>query len=103
MFNTSLILLSSKFMAHSVIWGHLINQRQNINSKTLTIEKLCELGLRSLTKFGQAHLNNEQKIRLSLTLHFIWDFRIQYGLLHQLKILIWPKSKVAAKIKNLPD
>ena len=29
-----------KFMAHSPVWGHSPIQRQNTNSKKLTIEKL---------------------------------------------------------------
>ena len=28
------------------------------------------------TKFGQAHLNKQEKIRHSLIWHFIWDFQI---------------------------
>ena len=65
-----------KFMAHSAVWDRLPIQRQNTNSKKLTIEKLCKNGLRKCTKFGQVHSNNERKITLSLILHFILDFRI---------------------------
>ena len=66
-------------MAHSAVWGHLPNQRQNTNSKKLTIEKLSKSGLKRCTKFGQAHSNDERKMTLSLILHFILDFWIQYG------------------------
>ena len=61
---------------HSTVWGPSPIQRQNTNSKRLTIEKLSKSGLRWCTKFGQAHSNDEQKITLSLILHFILDFRI---------------------------
>ena len=64
------------FMAHSTVWGHLPVQRQNTNSKMLTIKKLSKSGLRSFIKFGEAHSNDERKITLSLNLHFIWDFQI---------------------------
>ena len=63
-------------MAHSAVWGHPPIQRQNTNSKKLTIEKLCKSGLRKCTKFGQPHSNHERKIKHSLTLHFSWDFLI---------------------------
>ena len=63
-------------MAHSAVWGHLPIQRQNTNSKKLTIEKLSKSGLRRCAKFGRAHSNDERKITLWLILHFIWDFRI---------------------------
>ena len=56
--------------------GHPPIQRHNTNQKKLTIEKLSKSGLRRCTKFGQAYSNNEQKITLSLILHFILDFRI---------------------------
>ena len=62
-------------MAHSAIWGHSPIQRQNTNSKKLTIEKLSKSG-RRCTKFRQANANDERKIPFSLILHFIWDFRI---------------------------
>ena len=64
------------FMAYSAVWSHSPIQRQNTNSKKLTIEKLSESGLSRCTKFGQANSNNEGEITLSLILHFIWDFRI---------------------------
>ena len=72
------LLLQLKFMAHSAVWGHLPIRRENTNSKKLTIKKLSKSGLRRFMfiKFGQAHSNDEQKITLSLNLHFIWDFRI---------------------------
>ena len=63
-------------MAHSAVWGHLPIRRQSTNPKKLTIKKLSKSGLRSFTKFGQAHSNDERKITLSLNLHFIWHFRI---------------------------
>ena len=66
----------TKFMAHCAVWGHSPIQRQNRNSKKLTIEKLSKSGLRRSTKFRQTHSNDERKITLSLILHFIWDFRI---------------------------
>ena len=64
------------FMAHSAVWGHSSIQRQNTNSKRLTIEKLSKSGLRRCAKVGQAHSNDERKITPSLILHFIWDFQI---------------------------
>ena len=63
-------------MAHSAVWGHSSIQKQNTNSKKLTIEKLSKSGLRMFIKFDQAHSKDERKITLSLILHFIWDFRI---------------------------
>ena len=66
----------NKFMAHSAVWGHSPIQRQNTNSKKLTIKKLSKSGLGRCTKFGQVNSNDERKITLSLILHFIWDFRI---------------------------
>ena len=63
-------------MAHSAVWGNSPIQRQNTNSKTLTIKKLSKSGLERCAKFGQANSNDERKITLSLILHFIWDFRI---------------------------
>ena len=45
----------SKFMAHSAVWGHSPIQRQNRNSKKLTIENLSKSDLRRCTKFGQAN------------------------------------------------
>ena len=42
-------------MAHSAVWGHPPIQRQNTNSKKLTIEKLSKSGHKTCTKFGQAH------------------------------------------------
>ena len=63
-------------MAHSAVWGHSPIQKQNTNSKKLTIKKLSKSGLRRFIKFDQAHSNDERKITLSLILHFIWDFRI---------------------------
>ena len=50
-------------MAHTAIWGYLPNQKQNKNSGKLTVETLSESGLRRGTKFGQAHLNYERKIK----------------------------------------
>ena len=47
-------------MAHRVVWCHPPIQRQNINSKKLTIKKLSKSGLRMCTKFGQAHSNDEK-------------------------------------------
>ena len=72
----SFSVTNCKFMGHSAVWGHPPIQRQNTNSKELTNEKLSERSLRRCTNFGQAHPNDEQKIRLSLILHFILDFRI---------------------------
>ena len=63
-------------MAHSAVWGHPPIQRQNTNSKKLTIEKLSKSGLRRCTKFSQAHSNDVGKITLLWILHFIWDFQI---------------------------
>ena len=63
-------------MANSAVWGHLPIRRQNTISKMLTIKKLSKSGLRRFIKFGQTHSNDERKITLSLSLHFIWDFRI---------------------------
>ena len=37
----------TKFMAHSAVWSHSSIQRQNTNSKQLTIEKLSKSGLRT--------------------------------------------------------
>ena len=51
-------------MAHSAVWGRPSIQRQNTNSKKLTIEILSNSGVRRCAKFGQAHSNNEQKITL---------------------------------------
>ena len=51
-------------------------QRQNTNSKKVTIEKLSKSGLGRCTKFGEASSKEEQKIILSLILHFIRDFWI---------------------------
>ena len=64
------------FMAHSAVWGYLPVQRQNTNSKKLTIEKLSKSGLRRFIKFGQPHSNDERKIILLLNLHFTLDLRI---------------------------
>ena len=63
-------------MVHSAVWSHPPIQRQNSNSTNLTIEKLSKNGLRSCTKFDQAHSKDERKVALSLILHFILDFRI---------------------------
>ena len=63
-------------MAHNAVWGHPPIQRQNTNSKKLTIEKLYKSSFRRCTKFGQAHSNDEQKITFLLILHFILDFLI---------------------------
>ena len=63
-------------MALSAVWGHPPIQRQNTNSKRLTVEKLSNSGLRRCTKFGQLYSNDERKVTLSLILHFIWDLRI---------------------------
>ena len=54
--------VSDKFMVHSAVWGHSPVQRQNTNTKKLTIEKLSKSGLGRCTKFGQAHSSNERKI-----------------------------------------
>ena len=59
-------------MAHSAVWGHSPIQRQNTNSKKLTIKKLSKSGLRRCTKFAQANSNDERKITLSLILPFTW-------------------------------
>ena len=57
---------------HSTVLGHSPIQRQNTNSKKLTIEKLSKSGLQRCTKFGQANSNDKRKITLLLILHFIW-------------------------------
>ena len=44
---------------------HLPIQRQNTNSKVLTIEKLSKSDLRRCTKFGQFHSNDEEKITVT--------------------------------------
>ena len=64
------------FMAPSAVSGHSPIQRQNTDSKKLTIEKLSKSGLRRCAKFRRAHSNNGRKITLSLILRFIWDFWI---------------------------
>ena len=51
-------------MAHSAVWGHSPIQRQNTNSKKLTIKKLSKSDLGRCTKFGQANSNDERKITL---------------------------------------
>ena len=61
-------------MAHSAVWGHLPIQRQNTNSKKLTIKKLSKSGLRRFVKFGEAHSNDERKITLSLVFAFYMGF-----------------------------
>ena len=48
-------------MAYGAVRGHPPIQRQNTNSKKLTIEKLFESSLRRCTKFSQAHSNDERK------------------------------------------
>ena len=68
--------VTAKLMAHSAVWGHSPIQRQNTNSKKLTIKKLSKSGLGRCMKFDEANSNDERKITLSLILHFIWDFRI---------------------------
>ena len=69
-------MVTNKFMAHSAVWDHSPIQRQNANSKTLTIEKLSKSCHRRCTKYGRAHSNNGRKITLSLILYFIWSLRI---------------------------
>ena len=64
------------FMTHNAVWGHSPIQRQNTNSRKVTIEKLSKSGLGRCTKFGKASSNDEQNIILSLILHFIRDFWI---------------------------
>ena len=49
-------------MAHSAVWGHLPNQRQNTNSKKVTIEKL--------SVWSSEKSNNERKIKLSVFFAF---------------------------------
>ena len=49
------------FIAHGAVRGHPPIERQNTNSKKLTIEKFFESSLKRCTKFGQAHSNNERK------------------------------------------
>ena len=46
------------FMAYSAVCGHSPIQRQNTNSKKLTIEKLSKSGLGRCTKFGQVSSND---------------------------------------------
>ena len=66
----------SYFMVHSAVWSYLLIQKQNKNSKQLTEEKLSENRLSRYTKFGRAHLNQQEKIRHLLIWHFIRDFQI---------------------------
>ena len=66
-------------MAQSAVWCHPPIQRQNTNSKKLTIGKLSKSGPRRCTKFGQTHSHDERKITFSLILHVLLDFRILYG------------------------
>ena len=73
---TMILCVLIEFMAHSAVWGHSPIQRQNTNSKKLTIEKLSKISLGRCTKFGEADSNDEWKITLLLILYFIWDFRI---------------------------
>ena len=49
-----------KFMAHSAVWGHPPIQRQNTNSKKLTIEKLPKCSLRRCTKVKLIQTMNEE-------------------------------------------
>ena len=63
-------------MAHSVVWGYFSIQKRNQNSKKFKQKKLSENGLGSYTKFGRAHLNDEEKVRHSLIWRSIWDFQI---------------------------
>ena len=69
-------ILAENLWLTALFGGHSPTQRQNTNSKKLTIENLSKSGLQRYTKFGQANSNDERKITLSLILHFIWDFRI---------------------------
>ena len=58
-------------MAHSTVWGHPPNQRQNTNSKSRRLKSCLRAvteGVQSLVKLIQ--MMNE--ITLSLILHFIW-------------------------------
>ena len=64
---------SRNYMAYSTVWGHPPIQRQNRNSKKLTIKKLSKSSLRRCTKFGQGHSNNEQNNT------FIVDFAFYIG------------------------
>ena len=66
------------FMAHSTIWDPFPIQRQNTNSKKLTIDKLSKSSLGRCTKFGRAHSNNERKIIFSLILYEISEFNTDY-------------------------
>ena len=57
-------------MAHSAVWCYLPIQKQNKNSKELMEAKLSEDVLSRYTKFGRAHLNEQEKIRHLLIWHF---------------------------------
>ena len=60
-------------MAHSVVWGYLLIQRQNKNLKKLMDENVSGSSLRGYTKFGWAYLSDEEEIRLSLIGPLMWD------------------------------
>ena len=53
-----------KLKTGSAVWGHSPIQRENTNSKKVTIEKLSKSGLGRCTKFDEASSNDEQKIIL---------------------------------------
>ena len=70
-------LVSKESSCLTVLFGgHSPIQRQKTNSKMVTTEKLSKSGLGRCAKFGEASSNDEQKITLSLILHFIRDFWI---------------------------
>ena len=46
-------------MAYSAVWGHSPVQRQNTNSKKLTIKKLSKSGPGGCTKFDQANSDHD--------------------------------------------
>ena len=50
-----------KLKTSSAVWGHSPIQRQNTNSKKVTIEKLSKSGLGRCTKFGQATVQRMNK------------------------------------------
>ena len=53
---------------------HPPTERQDTNSKKLTIGKLSKSGLRRHTKFGQAHSNDEQKNNTFIDFAFHIEF-----------------------------
>ena len=56
-------------MAHIAVWGYLPNKKENYKFKK------ADSCLTKCTKFGQAHSNNERKIRLLLILEFGFPMR----------------------------